>query len=415
MRIHTRLKHELRSAEVPLPPSETARSLDGGSLTSVPSRRPRTPFAFPRNSPSTPGSAPRQVRLASLPRRRSNFRAPKVAARFLALSTILTLSLPLFAEDILHLKQGPPVHGDILQIADDQVKIHVRQGNAMAVRAIPDDAIDFIDFEVPEAEAKALASGDGPALREVWIGKQKLVGRKDSNAGEIALGYAEALLKVDTDPAMTSALELFTSVETEDWNPKRRATARLGRLRTLLAQGNAEAAMAEAKAMAEETEDPSLFLDARHVLATLDFQELEKQIDENPKWEEDDTVRESIRALYDGTVDRALEPYLFYGSEEEPAARGLFLAARAHRLAAREDDARSCAEDILTLYQKTEYAAKAKTFLAEKSDQTNRTNPPEGDKPASPTPKTPASVESPAPKGPNKPAQGNALGPDQPQ
>jgi len=283
-----------------------------------------------------------------------------MASVFLALCPVAR------AEDIVHLKQGPPLHGDILQIADGGVKIHVKQGTAMAVRTVPDDAIDFIDFEVPEAEAKALASGDGAALREVWIGKQKLVGRRDSHAGQIALAYAEALLKVGSTPAKTSALDLFTRVEAEDWNPRRRAEARRGRLRAHLALGNAEAAMAEAKAMAEETEDPALFLEARHVLATLDFEKLERQIDENPRWEEDDTVRESIRALYDGTIDRALEPFLFYGSDEEPAARGLLLAARAHRLAGREDDARACVGDILALYAKTEYAAKAKSFLEQK-------------------------------------------------
>lgn len=304
--------------------------------------------------PIRPGGAPRL----------QSIRLPILAITV----ALLAPSRPSQAEDIIHLKHGAPLHGDILQIADDQVKIHVRQGNAMAVRALPDDAIDFIDFEVPEAEAKALASGDGRALRVVWIGKQKLLGRRESNAGQIALAYAEALLEVDSDPAKSDALELFTNVEKDDWNAKRRVLARTGRLRALLALGNAEAAMAEARAMAEETEDPALFLEARHVLATIDFQELEKQVDENPRWEEDDTVRESIRALYDGTVDRALEPYLFYGSEEAAAARGLLLAARTHRLAGREEDARSCAEDILALYAKTEYAARAKEFLSESPD-----------------------------------------------
>ena len=202
----------------------------------------------------------------------------------------------------------------------------------------------------------------------VRVDRKRLLDRTKSNAGEVGFELAEAHLALDTQIGRGKARDIYREIEEGDWDTKRRSTARRLRLKTLIAMGNAEAAMEEAKAMAEESEDPELFLDARHVLAVFDFKKLEKLIEENPKWREDDTVREDIWELYHGTVDRLLQPYLFYGSMERAAARGLVNAARVHRLVKRESEARACAEDILKLYAKTEFAEEAKRFLETNKD-----------------------------------------------
>ena len=121
--------------------------------------------------------------------------------------------------------------------------------------------------------------------------------------------------------------------------------------------------MEEAQVIASESEDPDLLLEARHLLAMLDFDRLKALIDDNPKWEEDDTVKHEIRALYDSTVDQFLHPYLFFGTEQEAAARGLLFAARTHQLAGREAHLRDCIDDIRQLYPDTTPAKEANTLL----------------------------------------------------
>ena len=75
-----------------------------------------------------------------------------------------------------------------------------------------------------------------------------------------------------------------------------------------------------------------MLIEARFVLAKVDFKKLKVLVEENPKWQEDDMVRPDMEKLFHSTVDQFLFPYLFHGTEEEAAARGLMNAAVAYGL-----------------------------------------------------------------------------------
>ena len=91
----------------------------------------------------------------------------------------------------------------------------------------------------------------------------------------------------------------------------------------------------------------------------VDFESLKQLQTENPKWEEDDTVRPDRNRLYHRTVDQFLWPYLFHGTREESAARGLIAAAEVYQLGGDDAAARACLEDVIQLYPATRQAAEA--------------------------------------------------------
>lgn len=282
---------------------------------------------------------------------------------------LLFFTLPASAEDIILLEDGHALRGEIIRYYKDAVHIKVvkegESGEGFAVRAIPDSAIHLIDYGPDDAEAKIIASGDAKALRDLWLNKERLLTRPNSNAGEVALALAESLINLNATSTRESARDLFSTVENEDWNPKRRVAATRGRLRALIALGDIDNAISEANQIAEDAEDPELLLDARHVLAVTEFQKLEKLIHDNPKWRDDDEIVEEIRNLYNSTANKFLEAYLFYGSHQDAAARGLLHAARTHQLAGNPDEALACASDILELYKTTSAATAARELITE--------------------------------------------------
>jgi hypothetical protein len=270
----------------------------------------------------------------------------------------ISLALTANATDVLHLTDGTALRGSIVRYYNDSVYIKIirtgESGTGSTIRQVPDASINFIDFGDNPAEDQIIASKDAKALRELWLSKEKLLSRPNSSAGSVALALAESLLKMDASSTNKSAHDLYQQVADDDWNKKRQAKASRGRLHALIAMGNIDEVITEATRLANESEDPELLLDARHVLAVVDFQKLEKLIDDNPKWREDDEVLEEIRNLYNKTANQFLEAYLFYGSEKEEAARGLLHAAKTHRLAQNITEAESCEDDIRKLYPTTE-------------------------------------------------------------
>jgi hypothetical protein len=274
------------------------------------------------------------------------------------------------AEDVLHMKLGAPIRGEIDLITDSvvRVKVVIRRGGATgsATRSLPLSLVRFIDFAPLEGEESALAdpakSGAG-ALGALWDAKMTNLGRANSNAGVVGLALADLLLASEGGPACERALRLYSKIELEDWDPKRASLASRGRLRALIALGKATEVMAEAQAIANETDDLELLQDAQFVLYTADSEELQSRIGENPKWREDDEVRAEIGALYNRVLDQFLTPYLFNGAEPEGAARGLWLACETYQSGGESERAAECAGDILKLYGESPFAGKARGFL----------------------------------------------------
>jgi tetratricopeptide (TPR) repeat protein len=280
------------------------------------------------------------------------------------------------AEDVVHIKDHDPVEGEIQFINEEKVTlkttIELAPGQ-FGSRTVDIAAkfIDFIEFEPLPGETEILAdpaAADLSALEALWDAKRVHLGRPRSNAGQVAMAYAERLLEVDSEIQRQTAHEIFEKVEKNDWNRENEQLAKQGRLRALIALGQIEEAIGEAEKMAEESEDPRALIEAKFVLGIAEFNQLKALEEEHPKWMEDDEVRPKRNEHYNNALDRFLFSYLFYGSEETASARGLWMAAEVYSLAKDTRNAQRCAEDIVRLYPNTIFKPRAEQLLLSYSE-----------------------------------------------
>lgn len=286
---------------------------------------------------------------------------------------MLLFSVNALAADIIYLKRGDSAEGKILLIDDEKLSLEIRHelspGNfGSRTVNVPLDYIDYIEFEATQGEAELLAdpaAADIEALSALWDEKRKYLHRPRSNSGTVALAYANKLLAIsENEVRAAQAKELFEKIGSDDWNEDNKRLAKQGRLRAMIAMGEMDTAISEATKMAEETEDPKILIEAKFVLASAEFSKLKAIEKEHPRWMEDDEVKPSRNLHYNEALDLFLFPYLFYGSEEEASARGLWNAVEVYRFSKDESNARSCAEDIIKLYSNTTYEPRAKQFLS---------------------------------------------------
>jgi hypothetical protein len=295
--------------------------------------------------------------------------------RFVLALVFLVFATNARSFDILYLKEGAsPLKCRVEALGDNFVKATVLLERAGApatkvTRSYPLEKIDFIDFEIPDAEASALKAPTASlaTIRSLWNSKRRWLPVGKSNAGEIGLILSEALLSSGEPAKVKVALETFKLIERSDWNKERQAEAQQGRLQSMLALGQAEAALAEAKIIARESEDPAIMIKARYVMARAKRQEFEALLGDNPKWREDDEVRDEVEMVFNASIDQFLFSSLFFGSFEEQAARGLWNAAEVFDLAEDAEAARNCASDIVALYNGTEFSERARALLENRS------------------------------------------------
>jgi hypothetical protein len=272
------------------------------------------------------------------------------------------------ADDVIHLKPAGSVRGNITSIDETMIRVRVTiAGAGSSVQSIPMARVKLIDFGPITGETELLSDGDATAakeeLTELWAQKRPFLGYPRSNAGEVGLLLGRALLASNNPTDHGNARNLYTIIERGDWDTKRRAEAKRGRLEALVKTGAAGEVLAEAKTIAEEGGDPKLLLAAEYVLATSDLERLRELVAENPKWREDDHVRPELESLYHDLLDRFLKPLLFYGTEQEAATDGLLAAGEVYFLIGKPDRARECFEDIGLLYPKSDARFEAEAFL----------------------------------------------------
>ncbi|MEM9481434.1 MAG: tetratricopeptide repeat protein [Verrucomicrobiota bacterium] len=278
-------------------------------------------------------------------------------------------ALPLSAVDVVHRIDEEPLEGEVLKIGDNEIVVKAptksRGGPGYEVVKVSIQELKFIDFQPVEGERAVLLSGNLRELRELWDEKSNRLSLPNSNAGEVGLSLARKHLAAGGEVSASTAHLLYSRIEEEDWNIERRESARRGRLQALIALGRQEEAIKEAKLLEEEAEEPRIILDAKHVLVVADFEKLQQLIEDNPKWREDDEVHDSVLSLYHSIVDRCFQPFLFFGTNEEAAPRGLLYAARAHLLAGEPDRAKESLTDLRALYPLSPYLIDADRLISD--------------------------------------------------
>lgn len=286
----------------------------------------------------------------------------KLLPTILFLSTVMLVSG--FAEDVVMMKDGNALEGEILGLNKDFVTLKIRGEIGSSTSRIAYQNVEYIEFTPLEGEKEA---NDVDALEGIWEQKQKYLSQPRSNAGYFGLAFAEKLLESSNKFRQERAQGIFEMVEAKDWNTENHPRAKQGRLRSMIALGAIKEAMSEARRMAEEAEDPRVLIEANFVLASAEFDQLKKIEEENPRWEVDDEVRPIRNEHFNAALDQFLFPYLFYGSEEEASARGLMAAAEVYQQAKDPTNAKLCAEDVVKLYPNTEHRKRAEELIAKLS------------------------------------------------
>lgn len=227
--------------------------------------------------------------------------------------------------------------------------------------------VDRIEFAPDEARDRKLKDSTPEKLIEVeaiWLKARPWLSVPRSPAGQIGLAYADLLLRTRNPANAQKALAISKEIESQTWDQDNTLLAKQTRLRAMVSTGNAAEAIKEAVALEKISEDPEILIEAKYILADASDKALRKLVEENPRWEEDLFVIPERNRLYNDALDNYLYPYLFFGSQVEPAARGLWGAIELYRFTSDQKQAKEAAQDLVTIYPDTSYAKLASAFLA---------------------------------------------------
>ena len=317
------------------------------------------------------------------------------------------------AQDVLEMKTGSRRAGKIISFDEKFIRLELdltAQGSSsarsVASIALPRGdvlSIAFVSNSQRDAAIRSAAAQDIDALDGYWIEFKPWLEMPRSPSGSIACALGNALLATKERKNADRALELFTLVEEKAWQDSDKARAREGRLRAMTATGKAAKAIEEAKALAAETEDPEILIEANYLLAQAAEKELKDFLKENPRWDIDTSVIDQRHRLYNRVLELYLYPSLFFGTNNEKAARGLWGAIGIYRTSGEERLAIETSRDIHTFYPKTQEAEQARAYLASlKPEQLRADSEAEARKEM---PESPPTEASPPPQKAAKPAK----------
>jgi hypothetical protein len=284
--------------------------------------------------------------------------------------------LPQLGRDTIFLRQGDRLVGKLTGI--DELNIRLQRLLPPLAGASIDAApvfasitvlrahVDRVEFSSDAAQERLLKNATAANLTEIetlWSKARPWLAIPKSLAGEIGLVYGDLLLRNGDSAALRKALELFRTIEMETWSRADEMRARQGRLRAMVAVGGIQEVISEAKELVRTSQDPSVLIEAKFILAKAVEGALRKFIEQNPRWEEDAFVRRERDRLYNESLELYLYPALFFGSETEVAARGLWGAVELCRFTGNLGQALQASRDLVEIYSSTSYARQAQDFM----------------------------------------------------
>jgi hypothetical protein len=283
---------------------------------------------------------------------------------------------PRVGQDTIFLRQGDRLVGKLTGI--DERSIRLRRLLPPLPGASADAApvfasvvvlrshVDRVEFSSAEAQERILKNATAANRSEIealWREARPWLDIPKSSAGVIGLAYGDLLLRSDDVASARKAIDLFRTIETGAWSRPEAMRARQGRLRAMVAAGIAQEAVVEAKEIERIAEDPAVLIEARFILAKASEKALRNLVEDNPRWQEDAFILPERNRLYEETLKLYLYPALFFGSEIDVAARGLWGAVEVFRFAGDLKEALEASRDLVAIYPGTSYARQAQDFI----------------------------------------------------
>jgi hypothetical protein len=283
--------------------------------------------------------------------------------------------------DTLFLQRGDRMVGKLIAVEDANIRLQrplppppgttEPATPVFATVTLPRADIASIEFAPDETRDRLIREATVaqlPEMEALWKRFEPWLSIPRSPAGAIGLAYGNILLRSKDPDHAARALALFRQIERQSWSEDDLMGAKQGRLRAMVATGQAAEAVQEAAELARISEDPTVLVQAKYILAEAADRALRKLVEDNPRWEEDVFVAPERHRLYHEALDLYLHPYLFFGSETEAASRGLWGACGVLQFAGDLEQAAELARDLVTIYPDTPYAVLARKFLDDLPD-----------------------------------------------
>ena len=284
--------------------------------------------------------------------------------------------IPPVGQDTIFLRQGDSLVGKLTGVDGQSIRLRrlLPPLPGASTDATPIFAsvtvlrshVDRVEFSSDEAQNRMLknaTAANASKIEALWREARPWLAIPKSSAGGIGLAYGDLLLRNGDLASARKALDLFRTIEMETWSRPEILRARQGRLRAMVASGMVQEAVVEAKEIERIAEDPAVLIEAKLILAKAAEKALRKLVDDNPRWEEDAFVLPERNRLYEEALQLYLYPTLFFGSEIDVAARGLWGSVEVCRFAGDLKQALEASRDLVAFYPGTSYARQAQDFI----------------------------------------------------
>lgn len=241
----------------------------------------------------------------------------------------------------------------------------------MTTRVIPFSDLAGIEFTFAPRELELHQkpeAASAPALKVIWDARAATMTLGGSNAAETGLALAKALRLSGEISSLEDASKILDQIRGQDSSEHRKDLARAEQttidfMRTMKS-GDNKAIDKLAWKITEESGNPDAMLLATAYLADRHFIDLQKIVDDNPRWIEDDEVKPVRDRLYHLALDFALYPSLFLGTHESESAMGLKKASEIYGFTGENLLAKKVLEDLAALYPLSDPAKETAPVLA---------------------------------------------------
>lgn len=273
------------------------------------------------------------------------------------------------APDVLLMRNGDRRPGKIAGYDERLIRLQIQlpTGTGTATVSVPRSEVTSVQF-ASEGRISALVSAADPAklndLAQAWAAEERFLAMPNSPAAAAGIVYCDLLLRSQDPANAKKAAAIIEQIEKNAWNGDDRALAKQVKLRAMVATGKAKDAITEALQLAKDSEDPEILIEAKYILAQAAEAQLKKLEEENPRWQQDILVRPERSRLANEALDLYLYPYLFFGSDTQTAARGLWGAAGIYRHLGETGNALESSRDLVALYPNTPFAKLASEYIA---------------------------------------------------
>jgi len=277
-------------------------------------------------------------------------------------------------QDMIHWKdpeRGNSLEVRILEVSDTGVRVQKTLQSGLTDRMLPLADISSVSFARTSLEQRLINQPTADAvdaLRLLWNLRSATLGMENSNVADVGIALAKALRMASGTSAFNEAEALLRNLLEKDIGEARGKTIG-NELRTLELARSIEAGPPEetdriAWEITEIDADTDAMLMATAWLGERHFEELKQLEEEHPRWQLDDEVRPIRARLYHLSLDFALYPSLFHGTNSGAASDGLLRAWHVYKHTNTPELALWILEDIATLYPGSQAAIDTADELA---------------------------------------------------